>query len=192
MQKPEARILDATAGNRNMWKTKESPFIIWIDVEEDLEYKPDRLLDCTQTDYPDKFFKTIFFDPPHSYGRNKNEGIFTTPSKKVSTEKWPQWERTYPRYYGLDKYPTKTALLGFINKAQEEFYRILEDDGMLWLKWSENHASLEAILPLFKNWDLMIRIPAFTHRKTSTPTYWAMLMKNHTSLSTPNSQSVSL
>jgi len=160
-----------------MWVTKDSPFIIWIDIEPDLTYKPDRFLDCTQTDYPNKFFKAIFFDPPHSYGRKKNDAIFTTPSKEVHDEKWPQHERKYPRYYGLDKYPTKTALLAFINKAQKEFYRILEDGGMLWFKWSENHSSLRAILPLFRDWKIMIKIPAFTHRKTSTPTYWVMFMK---------------
>ena len=171
-------ILDATAANRCMWATKESPFIEWIDIEEDLEYKPDRILDCTNTDYPDKHFKAIFFDPPHSYGREKNSGIFTTPSKAVSDEKWPEWKRKHPRYYGLDKYPTKEALLGFINRAQKEFLRILQDDGMLWLKWSENHSSLNAILPLFRDWNIMINIPAFTRRKTSTPTYWVMLMKN--------------
>ena len=177
--KDEARILDATAGNRFIWKTKETPFIIWGDIEPDLEYKPDQIIDCTQTDFPDKYFHTIFFDPPHSWGREKNAGIFTTPSKKVSDEKWPSHKRTRPRYYGLDKFKSKTALLGFINKAQKEFYRILQDGGALWFKWCEIHSTSEAILPIFQNWVEMLRINASPIGRSKNKTVWIMLMKVH-------------
>ncbi|MBA7491945.1 hypothetical protein ES702_02493 [subsurface metagenome] len=177
MIKPQARILDATAGNRFIWSIKESPFIIWGDIEPELEFKPDIVFDCTKTDFPDKYFHTIFFDPPHSWGREKNAGIFTTPSKAVSDEKWPTHKRKRPRYYGLDKYKTRTALLGFINRAQKEFYRILRDDGCLWLKWCEIHSTIEAILPIFKNWKEMLTINACPFGSSKNRTVWVMLMK---------------
>ena len=181
MIKPNARILDATAGNRCLWTTKDSPFIVWIDVETDLTYKPDRLLDCTQTDYPDRFFKAILFDPPHEYGREKNACIYATPSKEVCDEKWPQHKRKYPRYYGIDKYPTKGTLLNFIHKAAEEFHRILEDDGMLWFKWSENRIKLQPIIPLFnlKGFTEMLKIPVAYSGKTTKRTWWVLFMKNN-------------
>ena len=180
--KEKARILDATAANRCMWTTKDSPHILWIDIEPDLTYKPDRLLDCTETDYPDEYFKTIFFDPPHEYGREKNQAIYTTPSKEVHDKKWPQHIRKYPRYYGLDKYATKGALLNFIHKAAEEFNRILEPDGMLWFKWSENRVKLHPIIPLFKarGFIEMMKIPVKYSGKTKNRTWWVLFMKDFT------------
>jgi len=46
--KPNARILDATAGNRTMWDAKTTPFMIWIDIEKDLTVPPDFFMDCTE------------------------------------------------------------------------------------------------------------------------------------------------
>jgi len=92
--------------------------------------------------------------------------------------KWPQHKRRWPRYYGIDKYATKSELLGFINRAQKEFFRILSDGGCLWFKWSENRATLQGILPLFKNWDVMLKIPVEYSGKSAKRTWWVMLMKN--------------
>ena len=175
--KPEARILDATAGNRNIWKTKESSNVIWIDIEKELEFKPDILLDCTKTHFPDNYFFSIFFDPPHDYGLKKNHRIHTTPSKKVADEKW-DYGRTYTTYYGWDKYNSQTQLLSFIHKAQNEFYRILKDNGMLWLKWCEIKLPLYKILPFFKKWNQMMRLyVAYPGRESRAQTYWIMFMK---------------
>jgi len=170
--KSEAIILDATAGNRMIWNIKKSPYVLWIDIEPEVE--PDLILDCTNTNFLDKQFRMIFFDPPHSYGRTKNTGIYQTPSAKIRFEKWG----SRGGYYGFDKYPTKTALLSFIHKAQEEFYRILDDYGVLWFKWAEIHATLDAILPLFKKWNLMMKIEvAFQGKVKGNTTWWVMFMK---------------
>ena len=97
--KDNARILDATAGNRTIWKTKESPYIIWIDIEPDLAFQPDIIMDSTNTTFDDDYFNTIFFDPPPFYGRKNNKTIFSTPSKEVFDETWPQHGGLrHPRY----------------------------------------------------------------------------------------------
>jgi len=183
--KPNARILDATAGNRTMWKTKESPLIFWIDKEEGLEIPPDTVMDCTKMDFSDKLFSMVFFDPPHGWGK-KTGGSFTAIRnlKDYYNYKWLKEEQKTPRnnvtYYGWDKYQTKTQLLGFIHKAQKEFLRVLRDDGVLFLKWNECSLSLSKILPFFKDWIEMMRIPVHAPRQQwgKTRTYWIMFMKN--------------
>jgi len=160
-----------------MWKTKDHPGILFIDVEKDLEYKPDRFLDCTQTDFSDGFFNTIFFDPPHTWGIPKNKRIFTTPSKKIADEKF-NYGRTYPSYYGLDKFQTKTALLGFIHKSQLEFQRILSDYGMLWVKWSEYTIPADNVAPLFRDWKKMLELQLKLTPRGKKRTFWTMYMKN--------------
>ena len=82
------RVLDSTAGNRSMWKTKESEYVLWIDIEPELSTKPDILMDCTKTDFDNERFHTIFFDPPHNYGHTKNSGVHQTPSQVFMKEKW--------------------------------------------------------------------------------------------------------
>lgn len=174
MIKPNATILDATAGNRSMWKTRESDYILWIDIEPELSEKPDILMDCTKTEFENGRFHTIFFDPPHSYGHTKNTGVHQTPSRQTMKEKgWGTGA-----YYGFDKYPTKTALLSFIHRAQEEFYRVLDDNGILWLKWGELRSSLNGILPLFKKWNVMMQFEvAYRGQVKGCRTWWIMLMK---------------
>jgi len=172
--------LDATAGNRLMWKTKDSPHIIYIDIEPDLEYPPDRFLDNTHTDFPNDYFNAIFFDPPHFWGKKKNELVVTTPSKKVADEKF-NYGRTYPTYYGLDKYATKRDLIVFINKAQKEFFRILKPSGMLWLKWSEVKITMNKIRPLFNNWTEMLCIEMKPSPVGKNRSFWVMYMKTQSS-----------
>jgi len=156
-----------------MWKTKESDRVLWIDVEPELSVKPDSVMDCTNTDFESKRFHTIFFDPPHSYGRTKNTGIHQTPSYEVQKNKG--WRTG--AYYGFDKYQTKASLLGFINKAQREFLRILSDNGILWFKWAEIHSTLDSILPIFKEWNVMMKIEVAFQGKVKTRTWWVAFMK---------------
>ena len=176
--KPEAKILDATASYRSMWSCKEDDRILWIDSQKELDLKPDILVDCTNTGFESGRFHTIFFDPPHSFGRTKNTGMFQTPSRKVQREKWGRGGGTY---YGFDVYPTKRTLLAFINKAQKEFYRILMDDGLLWFKWGEIHTTWDSISPFFSDWVEMMKFEvAFQGKVKGCRTWWICLMKKTT------------
>jgi len=186
MEKPEAQVYDATAGNRVFYIEKDHPLILYDDIEPDLSFKPDAILDCRNTGLPDKSKHLIIFDPPHDFGRTKNQGMYATPSKEVYDDKWPQWKRpnALPRYYGIDKYKTKKELKNFIYDAQKEFYRILSDGGALFFKWSENRVTLHDILKLFRNWSIILQIRAHQTGNMATPTYWIMFMKSPT----PNPQ----
>jgi hypothetical protein len=188
--KKKARILDATAGNRTIWKTKESPFIIYLDQEKELEIRPDIISDNTDTDYPDNYFHTIFYDPPHGWGETSS--FYINKNYKQSKKYWnkynrPQYISKFPRYYGLDVYKSKQELLNHIGKASNEFYRILQDGGTLWLKWCEIKIPLKEVLDLFVNWDEFLRIyichplqnQSKQAGKKSPQTYWVMLMKKY-------------
>lgn len=176
-----AEILDATAGNRLMWKIKDYPGIHFIDIEEELEYQPDQFMDCTNTDFPDNHFNLIFFDPPHNWGIPKNERIFTIPSKKVADEKF-NYGRTYPSYYGLDKFDNKSGLINFIYEAQEEFKRILKPNGLLFFKWSEYKIPVHNIKCLFRDWIELMEIPLKSPPRGKNFSYWiiyAQSIKKH-------------
>jgi len=157
---------------------KDSPHILYVDIEEELSYPPDKIVNTCDTGFKDKDFHTIFFDPPHEYGRTKNTSMYTTPNRELCNEKWPEWARKgHPRYYGTDKYKTGHDLLSYISKSEMEFYRILTDDGMLWLKWSENRYVVNDILEFFRRWDVMLKLPIKSVSETAAPTYWICLMK---------------
>ena len=74
--KPDAKILDVTAGNRNIWLKNKNPFILWIDIESELEIPPDLVMDCTDTKFPDECVFTLFFDPPHWWGDKIAKNIY--------------------------------------------------------------------------------------------------------------------
>ena len=179
--KPEARIVDATASNRMFWKTKESNLILWIDIEPELEIAPDMVLDCTDTGFPDESVMMLIFDPPHWWGDRTGECFFTCRNKeeKRKFEKKYNMGQGGVTYYGTDKYRSKRELLGFINKAQKEFKRILYPDGVLWLNWSEVKLELDKIMPFFRDWDEMLRLPIGSNNQnlSTYQNYWVMLMK---------------
>lgn len=132
MTKSEISILDATAGNRMIWKTKKHPRILWIDIEPELEVPADKIMDCRKTDFPDESINTIFFDPPHDYGYRHGK-TWITAKNKIELEEFNKkynMKRSLA-YYGVEKYRSSSELLGFIHQAQKEFYRILKPDGML-------------------------------------------------------------
>ncbi len=171
-------ILDATAGNRAIWRKKESPHILWIDIEPELEIPPDMVLDCTATGFEAGRFHTIFFDPPHGWGKDPNRS-WTTIRNMKEREEYPWKPPSQLSYWGWEKYKSKSALLAFIHKAQKEFNRILTPDGILWVKWNEVNIPLSPILPLFRNWDEMMRLTIGSKNQTlgETQTYWVMFMK---------------
>lgn len=180
--KPGARILDATAGNRMIWNKqyRNDNRIIFIDIEAELEFKPDIVMDCTKTDFQNEYFNLIFFDPPFEYGKEAGSSFHTLRNWddcKKFNEKYGM--NQHPRYYGADKFKSKSGLLAFIHKAQIEFYRILKNEGCLFMKWNEVSIPLNLVLPFMKNWQEMIRYEIDDKSQTSgkSQTYWLMFMK---------------
>ena len=176
MTETEARILDATAGNRTIYTKKADPRILYIDIEPELQIPPDALIDCTDTGLPDKSLHTIIFDPPHSFGHTKNRSYNTSPNNKNVKPNWGAHQ--VPAYYGADKYPTKRALKAFILKAAMEFHRILMDDGWVLFKWGERHDTADLVLTLFNaaGFEEIMRTSR-RYRQGSAGGVWVFLMK---------------
>ena len=169
-------ILDATAGNRTMYETKNVNQIVYIDIQKKLYRKPTIYADCTRTPFKSKTFHTIFFDPPHRWGCEPGD-FFTFPDLKPKQLKMMGMKGNI--YYGLEIYKTKMELIAFIYKAQKEFLRILRDDGLLWLKWNEQYIPLPRILAIFKNWHILmiLRVNDPTQTMGTHQTYWVCMCK---------------
>ena len=162
-----------------MWDMKKSDKILWIDIEEELDLKPDVLMDCTNTTFGDNRFHTIFFDPPHKCGEKRNQGVFSTPSRKRQKARWGDTGA----YYGFDKYKNKADLLEFIRLAQLEFHRILTNDGILWLKWCEHVAKIDDVISIFNNWNRTLSFEvAYQGKVKGKRTFWVALTKKDNDL----------
>jgi len=169
-------ILDATAGNRTMWRHKDSENIIYVDIEKRLEVKPTLFADDRKLPFRGRQFDTIFFDPPHAYGGGSL--LFTSPFH--TAEYRARFRDKDPTsYYGWDKYKTKSELLRYIYQAQAELRRVLKDDGLLWLKWNEMNISVRTILHLLQDWRLLLELPVKhkAQRLGKMQTYWLCLEK---------------
>lgn len=169
-------ILDATAGNRTIYTTKDVDAIIYLDMERKLERKPTIFADNTKTPFLDKTFDTVFYDPPHAYG--VKTGRHVHPSKQAAMEKGVD-PNDVSCYYGWDKYNTQMQLIGHVHRAQKEFRRILKDDGLLWLKWNEVCIRINTIMHLFDDWVEVMRVTvSLSVRPAGTrATYWVCLSK---------------
>ena len=181
--KKTAKILDATAGLRSIWSKKRDSRVLFIDIETELEYQPDLIMDSRKTDFKDKRYYNIFFDPPHYWGAELGNNQFALRNKEEQDNFFER--RNYKNkpwglcsYYGADKYKTKQDLMNYIVDSQKEFYRILDDNGCLWVKWAESKIKIDEIISLFVNWEEMMRF-YIQHPKSSgkTQTYWIMFMK---------------
>ena len=169
-------ILDATAGNRTMWKHKNTENIIYIDIEKKLERKPTIFADNTNTPFLSGIFDTIFYDPPH--GWDVKGKVWIMHAGKHDKDK----KRANPfsfDYYGWDKYRSRANLLNHIYKAQKEFMRILKPDGLLWLKWNETRIPLRRMFMIFDDWTELIRLVIEDPSQTlgNKQTYWICLIK---------------
>lgn len=169
-------ILDASAGNRTIYTTKDVEAIIYLDMEKQLERKPTIIADNTTTPFLAKTFDTTIYDPPHAYGVHTGRHVYPSKQSALQANVDPD---DVSCYYGWDKYQTQMALISHIFKAQKEFKRILKDDGLLWLKWNEVTITAATIMHLFDEWIEVMRItvslavrPAGTRK-----TYWICLSK---------------
>ena len=181
--KPEAKVLDCTSANRKFWIKRESDKVLWTDIEPELEVSPDIVVDIRATDFGDGQFNTVIFDPPHYWGNTTGEAFYSCRNLEESealAAKYNFKRRGIPSYYGTDKYATKKSLLGFINAAQKEIYRILNEGGVLWFNWCDIKIPLEKILPFFdKRWDIMIKLQIGSRKQSLSKhqNWWVMLMK---------------
>ena len=137
-------ILDACCSARQMWFNKKHPNVIYQDIRKEdkgfskwqptLEIKPDVIGDFRKMDFPDKSFKLVAWDPPH-FKAKKLTGAMLKKYGGLNPETWPS----------------------DIKKGFNECWRVLEDYGILILKWNDYHIPFKVMLkqipvsPLFGN-----------------------------------------
>lgn len=133
-------MLDATSGNRLMWKhVGFSPAnTIFMDRETKLFRPPDIFGDFRFCPFRNDVFSCVVFDPPYYTARG--DWMFDNPDQKKVRYSGSPWA-----HYGL--YKTKRELLSNINKGVKEFHRVSK---RLCFQWGEGDLSLWKILPFFK------------------------------------------
>jgi len=145
------KILHACCGRRLFWYNKNHPDVIYIDIRAAVN--PDRIMDCTATNFKDNYFDFIVFDPPHcSYSEN-NKGIFKE------------------KYGGFPAAKTRF----FIKKAFIEFKRILKKDGLVVFKWNTHSQKLAVILSMIEDFEVLFGHLTAHKTKSSSQTYWLLL-----------------
>ena len=167
-------IIDATAGNRTMWTMKDSPDIIYVDMEKRLEVPPTLFCDNRHMPFRDDSVDTVFWDPPHMWGVYTR--TFAMPSRELQRKILPKKKSMDP-YYGVDKYDTKQGLIAYLFYTQREFKRILKPDGILWFKWNECSITLRSVLNVLQLWNEILRIRQHKHKNPmgTHTTYWVAL-----------------
>jgi hypothetical protein len=181
-------ILDAGCGNRSMWLLKNNDRIIYVDVEKQLQRKPTIFSSNTNLPFSDNSFDSIFFDPPFSW--NMKHPFWSFPNINLQLKAYPNIDAEHnkycPTYYGVERYKNRSALVSYIYRAEKELYRVLKDDGSLWLRWANmSNMSEQHVLGIFKNWHICLTHEINTSRqntamrkvKENNISFWFMLMK---------------
>jgi len=128
--------LDATAGYRMMWPTKQMEG--WVYLDKRPEVKPDLVAMWSNLPFRDNVFEVIMFDPPHLIDRGGMGKII-----QKMREKYTTWSRR------KDVAPT-------IFKAAKEFSRV---GNILILKWYDDKVSLWQLYSVFRGlWDEISRV----------------------------------
>ena len=169
-------ILDATAGNRQMWKKKDSENIIYLDSQLRLQVPPTIFASNTNTPFKDGTFDTIFYDPPHRWAWDGS--YFSFPNMEEAKKIWGD-KKGVITYYGWDIFRTRSDLIKHLYNASVEFHRILKYDGLLWLKWNELEINISQVLSLFGIWNELMRlyVESPMQRKKDVQTYWIVFEK---------------
>ena len=151
-------ILDATAGNRMMWKNKNPPLTVFMDKEIRLQNPPDVFGVWEHCPFRDDVFLSVIFDPPHKF--NRSCGFWAEPDS--------------PNYYGADI--RREKLISGIYHGTKEFLRIAK---RLCLKWCDDEISLWKILGLVdKGWKEILRKKDDKIRAHGNSTWWITYIRN--------------
>ena len=152
-------ILDACCGGRHFWFNKAHPNTIYIDnrqvqkgtlaIRPNFEVQPDIVMDFRALEFADKSFKLVVWGPPHI--KRKNIKHYMTLKYGILPPK--NWEEILQK--------------GFL-----ECWRVLENNGILVMKWSESDIKVSKVLSLFPE------KPLFGHPTGARgKTHWLCFMK---------------
>lgn len=154
-------ILDACCSVKAMWRNKDHPNAVYIDIREEPSgfmghgrregIFPTYRMDFTGMAFPDKSFKLVVFEPPHisTFGRTS---LFAKKFGRLNKITWKE-----------------DLKLGF-----KECWRVLDDYGILEFKWSDSEVPFKEVLALFKEQPLFQNTTNF---KATSKTRWFCFMK---------------
>lgn len=177
-------ILDAGCGNRNMWNphSKENPDVIYIDLEKQLQRKPNIFASNVALPFRGGgILDIVFFDPPFIWNVPTHP-FYSYPNNELLKKKYPEM-KSIGSYYGIERYKTHSELVTYIYKASKELSRVLKDDGVLWVRWCTMSSMTEQHLLgiLSEEWQLCLthEIGSVKRHTGETRSFWFMLMKKH-------------
>ena len=128
---PTQKILDACCGSRMFWQKRDRQDVFFMDIRKEehtlcdgrkLVIDPDIVADFRNMPFPDKSFRLVVFDPPHLINIGKNAWM----AKKYGRLNKDTWKDDLRR--------------GF-----DECLRVLDDDGVLILKWNTKDIPASAL-----------------------------------------------
>ena len=172
-RKPQARMVDVTAGNRHIYSdNKLRNDVIFIDKETNLKIPPDLICEWRNlpNHFPPDYFYCAIFDP-NFYTRTG------TPAPK-----WYQVHHGDPQerdgsWWG-QPFITTNEMRRQLLEAQRAIAHITP---RLCLKWTDSQHPVDKILTLFIEWKTTLNIyPMETgsfKRNTTGRTYWVKLVR---------------
>lgn len=144
-----------------MWFQKDHPNALFIDnrrrpkgffkLRKNFEIQPDEIADFRALKYPDKSFKLVVWDPPHTIRRSGLEaGVIAMRYGRLFSDSWRE----------------------DLSKGFEECWRVLDDHGVLIFKWGGKDQKVKDVLQLFS------QKPLFGHTTDNKGnTHWMCFMK---------------
>lgn len=118
-------ILDATCSFAKIWPKSAT---YRIDIRP--EVNPDIVMDAKDLKFPNNHFDQIYCDPPHLMRRGKDLTRIKV-SRRLSGRRSPD---AFTRY---GHWETESQWFEFIEKTNNEFFRCLKPDGILFYKITE-------------------------------------------------------
>jgi tRNA G10 N-methylase Trm11 len=143
------KILDMSAGKRNIWFQRLYPDTVFIDKRP--EMFPDVVADSHHLPFPDGLFDLIVFDPPHMVHGESS---------------------MMAKYYGS---LSGTEIKDLIHQSSLEAYRVSTPQAMLSFKWNDHDVRLDHTLPLMEGWEPLFGHNFKAGRRSET--YWVLCRK---------------
>jgi hypothetical protein len=150
-----------------MWYDKHHPNAIYIDnriahkghIQKGFnpghEVMPDYLMDFRHMAFKDKSFKMVVFDPPHLSTLTESSIM----RKKFGCLNAETWQDD-------------------LKRAFDECWRVIDDYGVLIIKWNDIEIPYKSLLDKFSEQPLFMNITAGNKAlKTGNRSYWFCFMK---------------
>jgi hypothetical protein len=168
-KKPLAKYLDATAGNRVMWRFHgyDSQYWVYVDKEPGLLRPPDLLCEWrgVPRHFPADFFLCGLFDPPHTW--------FSPNSLHNNPRSYDEDGVYKGMWWGNGG--SRRGLIRDILVGQRALSVVTP---VLLMKWNETSIPLENILSVMTEWREVRRFKVDSpYKRGKSDTWWVKLIR---------------